>query len=523
MEQVQTRWNGWGVPGHDDPLAANEAAWRWLAQAFAMPSLLATPPRNLSDIVLPPSRLESSAQAKLVALLGAFGVQVDAFERARHAAGRSLQDLLRLRAGDLSGAPDAVLYPRNEADVLAVLKLCSELEIAVVPFAGGTGDIVFARGAHGVVVALNLSELNRVSMVDTMSGLTEAEAGITGPELERQLAARGMMLGHRPDSFEFSSLGGWIAQPGAGQEAARYGEVGDWLCGVRVATPQGLMIPSGLPSLKHLMPGSQGALGVITGATVRIRTLPAQEEHRAYLFSDFASGLAAMREAQRIQLPHSLLRLSDDSQTRLSRALQKTEQSRAFAEYFFDVYLSVRRFDSGAARLVAGFAGSDNDVIAARKRFDGLAKRLGALALGVDDKWREQRFAAGYRRETLLDRGVGMDSLELWANWAKLPSLFVAMRAALKQAMRNHAPRPGAHGLALCEVGPARADGAIMTFTWLFPRNLEDGIAQAQGIRRAALVAAQGSGSGTLEQEVLRSIKRSLDPKAILNPGALAP
>src|SRR5439155_777124 len=128
MEQVQTRWNGWGVPGHDDPLAANEAAWRWLAQAFAMPALLATPPRDLADIALPPSRLESPARERLVALLGASGVRTDVFGRARHAAGRSLQDLLRLRAGDLSAAPDAVLYPRNESDVLAVLKLCSEID-----------------------------------------------------------------------------------------------------------------------------------------------------------------------------------------------------------------------------------------------------------------------------------------------------------------------------------------------------------------------------------------------------------
>jgi alkyldihydroxyacetonephosphate synthase len=519
MEQVQTRWNGWGAPGHDDPLAANEPAWRWLAQAFAMPALLATPPRDLADITLPPSHLAGNAQAKLVALLGASGVQTDAFARARHAGGRNLEGLLRLRAGDLSAAPDAVLYPRNESDVLAVLKLCAEMDIALVPFAGGTGDIAMARGTHDTVLALDLSELNRVTSVDAVSGLAQAEAGIRGPELERQLAARGMMLGHRPDRFEFSSLGGWIAQPGAGQEAARYGEVSDWLYGLRVATPRGPMNPTG--TLKHLMLGSRGTFGVITGATIRIRALPAREEHRAYLFPDFASGLAAMREVQRIGLQHTLLSLSDDSQTRLSRALQKAGQGWTLAEHFFDVYLSVRRFDSGAARLLAGFAGTDSEVAAARKRFDGLAKRLGALALGVDTTWHEQRFAAGYRRDTLLDRGVSMDRLELSASWAKLPPLFVAIRAALKQAMRNHAPRPGAHGLVLCQAGPARPDGAILTFTWLFPRILEDGISQAQNIRRAALAMAQGSSGEPLEQEVLRAIKQSLDPKAILNPGTL--
>ena len=519
MEQVQTRWNGWGIPGHDDPLAANEPAWRWLAQAFAMPALLATPPRDLADMAVPPSRLAGHARARLVALLGSSGVREDAFTRVRHAAGRSLQDLLRLRAGDLSAAPDAVLYPRNEFDVLAVLKLCGEIDVGIVPFAGGTGDIAMARGAHGAVMALNLSDLNRVTSVDTMSGLAEADAGIRGPELERQLAARGMMLGHRPDRFEFSSLGGWIAQPGAGQEAARYGEVSDWLRGLRVATPQGLMIPAGLPDLKQLMLGSRGAFGVITGATIRIRALPVREEHRAYLFPDFASGLAAMREVQRIGLPHTLLRLSDDSQTRLSRALDKAGRGWTLAEHFFEVYLSVRRFDSGAARLLIGFAGSDSEVIVARKRFDSLAKRLGALALGVDAVWSDQRFAAGYRRDTLLDRGVGMDSLELSASWERLPSLFVAVRAALKQAMRNHAPRPGAHGLVLCEVGPARPDGASMTFTWLFPRILDDEINQARNIRHAALaVVAQGAGGEPLAQDILRSIKQSLDPKAILSP-----
>jgi len=375
------------------------------------------------------------------------------------------------------------------------------------------------RGAHGAVFALNLSNLNRVTSVDAMSGLAQAEAGITGPELERQLAVRGMTLGHRPDRFEFSTLGGWIAQPGAGQEEARYGEVSDWLRGLRLATPQGLMIPAGLPDLKQLVLGSRGRFGIITGATIRIRALPAKEEHRAYLFPDFASGLAAMREAQRIGLPHTLLRLSDDSQTRLSRALEKAGQGWSLAEHMFDVYLSVRRFDSGAARLLAGFAGSEREIAAARKRFDVLARRLGALALGVDSRWQEQRFAAGYRRDTFLDRGVGMDSLEVSASWAKLPSLFVTMRAALKQTMRSHAPRPGAHGLVLCQVGPARPDGATMIFTWLFPRILEDEINQAQNIRRAALAVVQDASGEALKQEVLRNVKQSLDPKAILNPG----
>jgi alkyldihydroxyacetonephosphate synthase len=523
MEHVQTRWNGWGHPGHEDPLATNEPAWRWLAQAFAMPALLATPPRELWDTVLPPSQLSEAARQKLIALLSESGVRRSDFERARHAAGRGLSDMLRLRGGDLSTAPDAVLYPRSEVDVGTLLKLCAEMDIAVIPFGGGTGDIPATRGSHGAVVALNLSRLNRVTSVDTVSGLAEAEAGILGPELERQLGARGMMLGHRPDDFEFSSLGGWIAQPGANQEASRFGEVEDWLAGLRVATPQGFLTPSGLPDLRHLMLGSRGALGVITRATVRIRAVAQKEEHRRYLFPDFASGLAVLREAQRIGLPHAFLRLSDDGRTRLLGALEQAGEDADWRRRLFDVYLSVRRFDGTAARLVAGFAGSDEEVTWARKHFDGLAKRLGALRLGKDTTWQDQRYTAGYRRDTLLDRGVGMDRLALWASWAHLPSLYLAVRAALKQAMRSHAPRAGAHGLVLCEVGPARIDGATLTFTWFYPRILDNGLAQAEAIRHAALNAAQLTGNGALAREALIGIKCALDPKAILNPDVVLP
>ena len=508
MEQVQTRWNGWGVPGHDDPLAVNEAAWRWLAQAFAMPALLATPPRELSAITLPPSRLSEQARQRLAAVLG--DVEQGNFERARHAAGRTLIDLLALRGGDLSSAPDAVLFPRREADVLAALLLCAEFGIAVIPWGGGTGAVMPARGNHHAVVALNLVDLNRFKSLDRMSGLAEAEAGITGPDLERQLKAHGMMLDHRPDGFEFSTLGGWIAQPDAPRA------VPDWLNGLRVATPRGLMASGDM--LNSIMTGSQGAFGVITAATLRVRALPAKEEHRAYLFPDFASGLAAMHQARRLGLPNIFLRLSDDGATRFSQALAGAGREWNLRDHLFDVYLSVRRFGGGAARLIAGFAGDAEEVSAQRKYFDHLAKRLGALALGADAQWTRQRLMSGYRRDTLLDRGVALDSLDISASWAKLPGLYVAVRAALKQAMRNHAPRPGAHGLVLCHVGAARPDGAVLTFTWLFPRILDDAIAQARNIRQAALAAAPADDNNELEQEVRRSIKRVLDPSAILNP-----
>ena len=201
------------------------------------------------------------------------------------------------------------------------------------------------------------------------------------------------------------------------------------------------------------------------------------------------------------------------------QALQRAGRDWNLADHLFDIYLSVRRFDSSATRMIAGFSGRAGEVRAARKNFDALAKRMGAIPLGVDAEWRERRFAFGYRRDTLLDRGAAMDRLELCVRWADLPTRYVAIRSALKQAMRRHAPRTGAHGLVFCHVGSARPESATMTFTWAYPRILEDGVAQAQNIRQAALAASGAQTSETLEREVLRAVKAALDPQAILNPG----
>ncbi|HEY4076186.1 MAG TPA: FAD-binding oxidoreductase [Rhizomicrobium sp.] len=514
-------WTGWTAQA--DVLAMREPIWRWLAEAMGMPALLATLPLRLGDIALPPSRLTGAARAKLVALLGASGVRQDDAARAAHTAGSGTADLLRLRAGDLSNAPDAVLYPRNEADVLASLRVCAELGVAVVPFGGGTGTAAPSRGKHASVVTLNTSSLRRVTAIDTMSGLAEVEGGITGPGLERQLGERGMTLGHRPDAFEFSTLGGWIAEPGTGRDAARHGRVGDWLAGVRLATPQGLMT-TWRDDLTHIVAGSQGTLGVITRATVRVRALPAHQEHRSYLFPDFASGITAVRQAAREGIALNTLRLFDDGETRFAHQLQRQGTASDLwgdlRARFYDIYREMRRFDSGAAAAVVGFSGNEDQIRSSRRRFDALAKRLGALPLGPD----VQRYSTLARRETLLDRGVGVDSLEVDTSWAKLPSLYVAVRSALNQAMRSHAPRVGAHGLVLCHIGHARPDGASMTFTWLYARILEHDVAQAEAIRQAALTAAASHGEqhDALGRAFARAIKQTLDPTGILNPGKLS-
>ena len=538
FDRNQIRWNGWGP--RDDALS--EGQWRWLAAALGMPALLATTPRALEDIALPAPRLPRAVWQ----VLQAFGdVRLDDAARARHAAGRGLTDLLKLRAGDLSHAPDAVLYPRDENAVLTVLRLCAELDIAVVPFGGGTslvGGVTPLRGSHAAILTLDMSAMAHVTAVDAQSGLAEAQAGISGPELERQLAAHGLMLGHFPGSFEFSTLGGWIAHHGAGQEAARYGRAGEWLAGVRLATSGGLLVSGGAratgPDLKQLVLGSEGTLGVITGASLRVHAIPAREEHRSYLFPDFASGLTAIRTAAQSGIAHTMLRLSDAAETQFGHDLARAGAPFDLKARLWDVYLQVRHFGPNAVALTAGF-----DDPAARKWFDALAKKHGALARGEDHGWAARRFGFGYRRDTLLDRGVAIDMVDTTTSWSKLPAMHGAVRAALDQAMRENAPRDGAHGLVLTHVGHDRHDGASVNFTYIFPRLLDNELAQAAAIKRAALneIVAQGGAishahgvgdehlpwmlqeKGAAGIAVLRGVKQALDPKGVMNPGKLIP
>ncbi|MBV9990451.1 MAG: FAD-binding oxidoreductase [Alphaproteobacteria bacterium] len=554
IDRTKIRWNGWGWAAHKDALGAREDIWAWLASELGMPSLLATPPRPLDDIPLPPPRLDADTRGELVAMLGPDRVRDDAYERAFHALGQSYHDLLRLRAGDLTLAPDAVLYPRGSDEVLALLAFCAERDVAVVPYGGGTsvvGGVSAAPGAFHSVVTLDLSGMDRLIDVDTAARTATAEAGIYGPALENALAAKGMTLGHFPQSFEFSTLGGWIAHRGAGQGSSRYGRAEDWLVGAKLATPKGLLDTNGFPGssagpqLNDVVLGSEGAFGIVTEATVRLHPQPGCHDYRGYLFRDFATGAAAIRAAVQDELPATMLRLSDAEETRFYRAYGAVGKKRGLKDRLAQMFLDTRGFDAKACALIAGFEGERPMVEASQKHFAAIAKRFGALSLGrgPGERWREGRFHGPYSRDPMMDRGLGVDTLETATRWSNIDALYAAVRGALDAAMRETAPRPGAHGVVLAHISHSYNDGASLYFTYIFPRALDDEIGQWRKIKTAAsdAIAAHGGTishhhgigedhlpwmaqeKGALGLEVLRAIKQALDPKGILNPGKLIP
>jgi alkyldihydroxyacetonephosphate synthase len=554
MDRGKLKWNGWGWAAHKDALGGREEVWTWIAGELGMPSLLATPARPFEDIALPETKLDRETHAELVDMLGAERVRDDAQERAFHALGQSYHDLLRLRAGDLSAAPDAVLYPRATDEVLALLAFASEHDIAVVPFGGGTsvvGGVTGARGNFRNLMTLDLSGMDRLIDIDTVSRTATAEAGIYGPALEKGLSAKGLTLGHHPQSFEFSTLGGWVAHRGAGQGSNRYGRAEDWLAGAKLATPKGLLDTNTFPAsaagpqLNDIVLGSEGAFGIVTEATVRVHPVPAAQDYRGYLFRDFASGAAAIRAAVQDELPATMLRLSDSEETRFYRAFGALGKKRGLKDRLTGMFLERRGFDAKACALIASFEGDAPMVEASRKHFAHIAKRFGALSIGEGQgrRWREGRFHGPYMRDPMMDRGLGVDTLETATSWSKIDTLYTAVRTALDGAMRETAPRPGAHGVVMCHISHSYPDGASLYFTTIFPRALDGDIAQWRTIKRAAsgAIAAHGGTishhhgvgedhlawmaqeKGVLGIEVLRAIKSALDPKGILNPGKLIP
>ncbi len=555
IDRTKIRWNGWGWAAHKDDLAGREDLWNWLASELGMPALLATPARPLESITLPATRLTAEAQAKFVALLGADRVRDDAYERAFHALGKSYHDLLRLRAGDLSIAPDAVLYPRSGEEVLGVLAVAAEFGVAVVPYGGGSsvvGSVSAARGTLKSVVTLDLTGMDRLIDIDAVAMTATAEAGIYGPALEKALAAKGFTLGHYPQSFEFSTLGGWIAHRGAGQSSGRYGRAETWLVGAKLATPRGVLSVGGFPAssagpqLLDLALGSEGAFGVVTEATMRLRAVPAANDYRGYLFHDFASGAEAIREAVQSGVDAAMLRLSDASETRFYRAYGALGKKRGLGDRLAQIYLDAKGFDDKACAMVAGFEGDSAAAVDdARQTFEKIAQKHRALRLGraQGQRWKDGRFHGPYLRDPMMDRGVGVDTLETATRWSNIETLYVAVKSALESAIRETGPRDGAHGIVSCHISHSYPDGASLYFTYIFPRALEREIAQWQAIKTAASDAIAANGGtishhhgvgedhlawmngekGALGIDVLRAVKMALDPKGVMNPGKLIP
>ena len=544
----ELRWNGWGLRSATFDLKGSDGAvWNFVRETIGLSELPATPPIPLAKVALPASRLPEALVASLRAELGAGAVKVDDYERAFHAMGRSYPDLIRLRSGELGDSvPDAVVYPGNDSEVRFVLETCAEAGMAVVPFGGGSsvvGGVEAKKGeTHGGVVTLDTTLMARLLDLDPVSHTATFEAGIYGPDLEAALQRRGFTLGHFPQSFEFSTLGGWIAARGAGQQSNRYGCADEWLVAARLITPAGewrtLPFPHSAagPDLNEVVAGSEGTLGVITEATVRIHAIADKRDYRAYLFRDFESGLAAVRRIVQAEVPVAMMRLSDPDESHFFGTFKRLIAPPSRIEAAAETALGAAGYGEGRSVLMIGLEGDPGDVRHSLARTLAAAVREGGLPVGTGPgkAWFEQRFAMPYLRDPGLDRGVGIDTLETSTKWSNVPALYAAVRAAVRGAL-------GPDAAVLTHVSHSYADGCSLYFTFFFARDLSDELGQWATVKRAASDAIARTGGtishhhgvgtdhaewfrpekGALAVEMLEAAKRQLDPAGILNPGKL--
>ncbi|HMD52742.1 MAG TPA: FAD-binding oxidoreductase [Solirubrobacteraceae bacterium] len=504
------------------------------------------PPVALGNVALPPARLSAGTAAELRAVVGEQGVRDDHIARVLHAAGKGYPDLVRLRAGLPEGAPDAVVYPGGREQLNAVLELCSRSSVAVVPFGGGTsvvGGLAPLQGRHGSVVALDTSRIGSVLALDRESSTVTVGAGMRAPALERYLGDRGLTLGHFPQSFEYVSIGGSAATRSAGQASTGYGAIDRMVLGLRISAPAGeialppLPASAAGPGLRQLFVGSEGAFGVISEVSLRVRPAPRERVYEGIFFEDFSAGMQALRALSRERVLPEVARLSDRQETQMSLALAGSAGLKSRLER---AYLGVRGYGEGCLAIL-GFEGSSGSVSRRRRQAAGILRGFGALPVGRSpgEAWLQGRFAGPYLRDDLLTLGVMVETLETAAQWSRLPGLHRDVARAIAGALEDQ----GTPGLVMCHVSHVYETGASLYFTLLARQRESDPIGQWLAVKAAASEAIVAGGGtithhhavgrdhapwmqrevGTGGLQAIASLRAELDPAGIMNPGKLEP
>jgi alkyldihydroxyacetonephosphate synthase len=522
-QQVEMHPQRWG-----DPAAATElrdSARGLIELAF---DLAETPAAE--SVAVPPSGLSAELLGSLRDTVGAEHVHTDDETRRLRTRGKSTPDLLRARAGDLGDAPDAVVRPGSHDDVAVVLAWAIAHHVAVVPFGGGTcvtGGLAARRDGYAGLVSLDLLRMKRLVSVDHESMTAVLEPGLRGPEAEALLAAEGVLLGHYPQSFEFATIGGFAATRSSGQSSAGYGRFDSLVVGLRVATPRGEIrlgsapMNAAGPDLRQLFLGSEGAFGVITEVTVRVRRLPEVKLYEGWRWESFGAGAEAIRTLAQAGLLPTVLRLSDEAETAINLARPD----------------EIGGQSTGGCLMITGYEGTPAAVEARRAAVSLLLSELGGTPVGEGpgEAWAHGRFDAPYLRDSLLDVGVLVETLETATFWSNRDHLYTAVKAALEDAL-------GEGTLVLCHISHVYETGCSLYFT-VAAKESADPLGQWLAAKAAANDAIIAAGAtithhhavgtdhrpwlhheiGDLGVSVLRAVKADLDPTGVLNPGVMVP
>jgi alkyldihydroxyacetonephosphate synthase len=511
----------WGDPALAGPLSDQ-------AKALVEGVFGADAPKPATPAPPPAPRLSAELLAELRDLVGAEAVLIDDDSRSLRTRGKSTPDLLRARAGDLSDAPDAVVRPGSHEEVVALLAWATKQRVAVTPFGGGTsvaGGLIAARAGFAGVISLDLIRMDQLLNVDRESLTATFQPGVRGPAAEALLAEHGLTLGHFPQSFEFASIGGYAATRSSGQSSCGNGRFDQMVVRLRVATPIGDITPGTAPAsaagpdLRQVFLGSEGALGVITEITVKVHPRLADPVYEAWAFASFADGANTIRELVQRDLRPTVLRLSDEAETLVNLANHAGSSQDAV-----EGCLMIVGYESASSLLRRA------DITAA-------LTELGGTSLpgnrGAD--WAAGRYSAPYQRDSMLDAGVLVETLETATFWSNRDALYRAVKAALESSL-------GPGSVVLCHISHVYEAGCSLYFT-VAAKAGPDPINQWWAAKRAASDAMIATGStithhhaigtdhkpwlaeeiGPVGVAILRGLKTTVDPAGVLNPGVLIP
>lgn len=428
------RWNGWGDDTTEVELPAHGAEFLRALIGVGEPLADATLEQVLARV--PASRLPAHPQ-----------VSLDAEDRLRHARGQSLPDWLAMRSGDFGVFPDGVAFPETAGQIRGLMAWAAERDVVLIPYGGGTSVAGHINPQHGErpVLTLSLARMNRLLEIDAASLIATFGPGANGPQVESQLRAQGYTLGHFPQSWELSTLGGWVAARSSGQQSLRYGRIEQLFAGGTLETFAGpLQLPSfpasaAGPDLREMVLGSEGRFGVISEVRVRISRLPEAETFYAVFLPDWPRALEAIRSLAQARVPLSMLRLSNAIETRTQLALAGHPGQIALLEK----YLALRGARGDKCMLTFGVTGSRVQNAASLRQARTLLRGFGGVFTGtlLGRKWAQNRFRFPYLRHGLWSAGYLVDTLETATDWSNVDTLLNTLEASLRDGLADEGER----------------------------------------------------------------------------------
>ncbi|NQZ81308.1 MAG: FAD-binding oxidoreductase [Colwellia sp.] len=526
------RWNGWGdeSTNMELPNSADTFLQEKLGNGHRLTDC------QLSDVIakVPNSKLINHPL-----------ISIDKEQRVRHARGQSLPDWLAMRSGNIDVFPDGVCFPNNREEVQEIIAYAQRYDVELIPYGGGTSVAghINPKSSTKPILTVDMSHMNQLLHLDEHSNIATFGAGTPGPMVEAQLRAKGYTLGHFPQSFELSTIGGWVASRSSGQQSLRYGRIEQMFAGGTIETFAGsLDLPSfpassAGPDLREIILGSEGRFGIISEVNVRVSKLAQREDFIVIFFPDWQLASNFCRKLVQQRTPLSMLRVSNAVETQTQLKLAGHEKSIAWLER----YLSLRGCKNNKCMLTLGVTGSKHQNQASLIEVKPLMKKHQGISTGtiLGKRWVQNRFRFPYLREALWLKGYVVDTLETATNWQNVDN----MMQLVENSLRDCLSQQGDDIHVFTHMSHVYSQGCSLYTTYLF-RNGDDHqqtLKKWQKLKHAASQVIVNNGGtishqhgvgkdhapylsvekGQLGMGIIKNLANHFDPNKQLNPGTL--